>query len=117
MSPIDITNFLIGCYIPHHDSNFYVCLARGKPFANLEEDIVYFKHKGEVIVHRDMNARIKLLQRDAQPLVATYPFGKEPNPFGKLLLQMCHSTTNGLCLWNGTDDFICSKHHGYSVVD
>ena len=36
----DILIFVVGCYIPHHDSNFYAYLDRDKPFANLEKDIV-----------------------------------------------------------------------------
>ncbi|MCO5564687.1 hypothetical protein L7F22_018354 [Adiantum nelumboides] len=39
-----------------------------KPFLDLEEDIAYFKAKGEVIVFGDMNARTKALQHDIQQL-------------------------------------------------
>ena len=39
---------------------------KDQPFANLEDDIVYFKSKGEVIVFGDMNARTRTFQLDAQ---------------------------------------------------
>ena len=46
-------------YIPHKDSNFYACLDKDQHFANIEDDITYFKSKGEVIVFGDMNACTK----------------------------------------------------------
>ena len=45
-TPIDLPTFVVGCYILHQDSNFsnfYACLDKDQPFANLEDDIVYFK--------------------------------------------------------------------------
>ena len=56
--------FVVGCYIPHHDSSFYVHVDRNQPFANLEEDIAYYKSKGEVIVMGNINARPASLQLD-----------------------------------------------------
>ena len=50
--------FVVGCYIAHQDSNFYACLDKDKHFANLKDDIAYFKSKGEVIVFCDMNWKI-----------------------------------------------------------
>ena len=46
--PTFVPTFVVGCYIPHQDSNFYASLDKDKPFANLEDDVVYFKSKGEV---------------------------------------------------------------------
>ena len=43
ITPNGIPTFIAGCYIPHHDSNFYACLDRDQPFASLEEDIAQFK--------------------------------------------------------------------------
>ena len=61
-----MSNFVVGCYIPHQDSNFYASLDKDQPFANLEDDIAYFKSKWEVIVFGDMNARTRGFQLDAQ---------------------------------------------------
>ena len=47
-TPNDLPTFVVGCYIPHQDSNFYACLDKDQPFANLEDDIAYLKSKGEV---------------------------------------------------------------------
>ena len=49
-TPNDLRTFVVGCYIPHEDSNFYACLDKDKPFVNLKDDIAYCKSKGEVIV-------------------------------------------------------------------
>ena len=38
-TPNDLLTFVVGCYIPHQDSNFYDCLDKNQPFANLEDDI------------------------------------------------------------------------------
>ena len=54
----DLPTFVVKRYIHHQDSNFYASLDKDQPFANLEDDIVYFKSKGEVIVFGDMNARV-----------------------------------------------------------
>ena len=67
-TPNDMATFVVGCYILHHDSNFYTCLGWDKPFLDLEEDIVHFKSKGEVIVMGDMNAFTKTLQSDTQQI-------------------------------------------------
>jgi hypothetical protein len=105
--PNDMPIFVVGCYIPHHDSNFYACLDRDQPFSNHEEDISYFKTKGEVIVLGDMNARTRNLQHDAQQLLMPHISRlkddieiydhlsmdeKDPDKFEKLLLQMGNST-------------------------
>ena len=58
--------FAANCYIPHRDSNFYNCLDKDQPFVELEEGIVHFKDKGEVIVFGDMNAHTQRLQHDTQ---------------------------------------------------
>ena len=54
---------MVGCYISHQDSKFY---DKDKPFVDLEDDIMYFKTKGEVIVFADMNARTRNLEHNAQ---------------------------------------------------
>ena len=56
----------IWSYISHQDSNFYAYFDKDQPFANLEDDIAYFKSKGEVIVFGDMNARTRNFQLDSQ---------------------------------------------------
>ena len=61
-TPKDFPTFVVGCYIPHQDSDFYASLDKDQPFANLEDDIVHFKSKGEVIVFGDMNARTRGFQ-------------------------------------------------------
>ena len=53
-TPNDLLIFLIRCHIPHQNSNFYACLDK-QPFVNLENNIAYFKSKGEVIVFGDTN--------------------------------------------------------------
>ena len=58
--------FVIGCYIPHQDSNFYVCLDKDQPFATIEDDITYFNSKEEDIVFGDMNVPTRSFQLDAQ---------------------------------------------------
>ena len=59
--------FVVGCYIPHQDSNFYACFDKDQTFANLDDDIAYFKSKGEVSgVFGDMNVHSKSFQLDAQ---------------------------------------------------
>ena len=65
-SPNDFPTFVVGCYIPHQYSNVYAYLDKDKPFANLEDDIAYFKFDGEVIVFGDMDARTKSFQLDAR---------------------------------------------------
>ena len=62
----DLSTFVVGYNIPHQESNIYACLDKDQPFANLEDDIAYFKSKGEVIVFGDMNARRRSFQLDAQ---------------------------------------------------
>ena len=46
---------------------------------------------------------------------------KDPDQFGKSLLQMCNSTglliANGVSLWPNTNGFTCRKHNGNSVID
>ena len=46
---------------------------------------------------------------------------KDPDQFGKLLLQMHYSTklliANGVSLWPNTNGFTCRKHNGNSVID
>lgn len=136
--PDDKLIFVAGCYIPHHDSNFYACLDidRDQPFVDLEEDIAQYKNKGEVIVFGDLNARTKVLQHDTQlvdmPHVSrgmdeSFMYkrssndAKEPDHYGKSLLHMCNSTgmliANGVSFWQGTNDFTCRKHNGDSVID
>ena len=107
-----------------------------QPFANLEDDIAYFKSKGEVIVFGDMNARTRSFQGDAQqsftPHISRMEEGiqmysrssrdeKDLDQFGKLLLQMCNSTelliANGVSLWLNFDGFPCRKHNRNSIID
>ena len=136
LTPKGEPTFVAGCYIPHHDSNFYACLDRDHPFSDLEEDIAHFKGKGEVIVFGDMNARTRTLQHDMQQFdmpciprtldntlmyMRTSRDEKEPDLYGKLLVHMCSSTgmliANGIPLWNDTNGFTCRKHNGDSVID
>ena len=46
---------------------------------------------------------------------------KELDHYGRSLLHMCNSVgmliANGVPLWEGTDEFICRKHNGISVID
>ena len=49
-TPNEMLTFVVGSYIRHQDSNCYACLDNNETFANLEDDIAYFKSKGEVIV-------------------------------------------------------------------
>ena len=62
----DVPTFVAGCYIPHHESSFYAYIDRDQPFLDLEEDIAFFKSKGEVIVMDDMNACTKTMKSDTQ---------------------------------------------------
>ena len=79
---------------------------KDKPFANLEDDIAYFKSKGEVIVFGDMNAHTRSFQLDAQQSfmphisrmqedIQMYNHSssdeKDADQIWKLLLQMCNS--------------------------
>ena len=57
--------FVVG-YIPHQDSNFYVCLDKDKHYTNVEDNIAYFKSKRQVIVFRYKNAHARTLKLDAQ---------------------------------------------------
>ena len=59
-TPKDLPTFVVGCYIPHQDSNFYASLDKDKPFANLEDYLAYFKSEGEIIAFDDMNVRTKV---------------------------------------------------------
>ena len=122
--------FVVRCYIPHQDSNLYACLDKDKLFANLEDKIAYFKSKGEVIVFGDMNActrgfqldaqeslmpQISRIQEDVQIYSRSCSDEKDPDQFGKLILQMCNSTgfliANGVSLWPNTNGFTCTKHN------
>ena len=135
-TPNEMLTFVVGSYIRHQDSNFYACLDKDQPFANLEDDIAYFKSKGEVIVFGDMNARtrnfqldsqesfmphISRMQEDMQMYSRSSSDEKDPDQFGKLLLQMCNSTglliANGVSFWPNTNGFTCRKHNGNSVID
>jgi hypothetical protein len=129
-----LPTFVVGCYIPHQDSNFYACLDKDQPFANLEDDIAYFKSKGEVIVFGNMNARTRNFQLDSQesfmPHISRMKEDmqiysrssrdeKDPDQFVKLLLQMCNSTrlliANVVSFWPHTNGFTCRKHNGNNV--
>ena len=132
-TPKDLPTFVVGCYIltsMHQDSNFYAFFDKDQPFANLEDDIVYFKSKGEVIVFSDMNARIRGLELHAQEYLMSHISGiqediqmysrsssdeKDPDQCGKFLLQMCNRTrlliANGVFLCPNTNGFTCRKHN------
>ena len=91
---------------------------------------------GEVIVFGDMNACTRIIQHDmshfgmshiSRNVGESYMYSqksndtKVPDSYGKLLLHMCNSTgmliTNGVSLWQGTDNFTCRKHNGDRVID
>ena len=61
-----ISTFLVGFYILHQDSNFYIHLEKDQTFANLEDDNAYFKYKGGVIAIGETNAHTRIFQLDAQ---------------------------------------------------
>ena len=48
-TPKDLPTFVVGCYIPHQDSNFYACLDKDQPFANLEDNIASFKYNRKLL--------------------------------------------------------------------
>ena len=54
--PNDMSTSVVGCYIPHQDFDFFCCLDKHQMFANLEDHITYFIHKGGIIVFGDINA-------------------------------------------------------------
>jgi hypothetical protein len=78
-------------------------LDRDQPFPNFQEDISYFKTKGDVIVLGDMNAHTRSLQHDIQQSLIlqyisrleddmqVYPRSsmdeKDPDKFKKPILQ------------------------------
>ena len=61
-----MSTFVVECYTPGQDCNFYACLNKGQHFVNQEEDITYLKCKGGVIVFGGVNACTRSLQLDAQ---------------------------------------------------
>ena len=64
---------------------------------------------------------ISRIQEDIQMYSRSSSDKKDPDQFGKLLLQMCNPTelliANGVSLWPNTNGFSCRKHNGNSVID
>ena len=57
--------FVVRCYNPQRDSNFYVCLDKDQIFANLEMILPISKSR-KVIIFGDINAHTRSLQLHAQ---------------------------------------------------
>ena len=66
-------------------------------------------------------SHISRMQEDIQMYSRCSRDEKDPNQFGKLLLQMCNNIglliANGVSLWPNPNGFTCRKHNGNSVID
>ena len=97
--PNFLATFVVGCNIPHQDSNFKLDAQQ------------YFM------------PRISRMQADIQIYSFSSMDEQYMDKFGKLLWQVCNSTrmliSNGLSLWPNTNGFICINklHNGNSVID
>jgi hypothetical protein len=62
-----------------------------------------------------------MMKEDMQMYSRSSSDEKDPDQFGKLLLQMCNSTglfiANGVSFWPHTNGFTCRKHNGNSAID